>query len=131
MDRQKIYQRGQTADELYRRTLLRKMELEKAGFMVVEFWQCKFMAILKTNKKLRELWRKTASADLVPPLNPRKHGLRGGRVEPFVLHTEIDPETEVMEHFDIVNFLGDNVFNLFSLDQSLSKCYEKCSISTG
>lgn len=79
------------------------MKLESAGFEVLEFWQCKWFSFVKNNRKLRALWKKTGSADLIPALNPRKHSLKGGRVEPFIMATEC-AENEEIEHFDIVIF---------------------------
>lgn len=100
-NRQTILQRGQTAEELFIRTMERKMKLESSGFEVLEFWQCKWLSFVKNNRKLRALWKKTGSADLIPSLNPRKHSLKGGRVEPFIMHTEC-ADNEEIEHFDIV-----------------------------
>jgi len=80
---------------------MRKMELERRGFRVIEIWQCRWKAILKKNAKLRKLWKSVKLPP--PPLHPRLNALRGGRVEPFRLYAEANGEDECIEIFDIVS----------------------------
>lgn len=65
----------------------------------MEIWECEFNKILKKKNNLRSLYEKTFVA---PPLDPRRDGLRGGRVEPFKLFSICGPD-EIIEHFDIVS----------------------------
>jgi len=39
-----------------------------------------------------------------PPMNPRKHALRGGRTEAFTLHCETAGD-EVIEYVDVVSVI--------------------------
>lgn len=98
-NRKKILQRNLTAEDLFVASERRKLELKKRGYRIIEIWQCKFRKILKKDKKLLNLWN---SIDLPPPpMNPRIHCLKGGRVEPFRLFSKA-ADDEVIELFDVV-----------------------------
>lgn len=107
-DRKQILQGNRTAEDLFARSQMRKLELERRGYKVVEVWQCAVRQMLNKNSKLRKLWNR---ADLPPPpLHPRLNALRGGRVEPFRLYADsvTEPDT-IIEHFDIVSLqIGEN-----------------------
>lgn len=90
---------GRTIEDLYEATQNRKFKLEKKGYKIIEIWECDWKQLLKKNSSLRSKWESTFVPDA---FHPRKHALRGGRVEPFCLYAEAGPD-EVIEHFDVVS----------------------------
>ena len=80
-----------TIEELYQATLAKRMALLRAGFKVLEIWQCEWDEQLKKNA---EVQRFLNSFDLVPPLQPRD-SFFGGRTEAVALHAVVGEEEEI------------------------------------
>ena len=78
-------------EELYQATLAKRMALLRAGFKVLEIWQCEWDEQLKKNA---EVQRFLNSFDLVPPLQPRD-SFFGGRTEAVALHAVVGEEEEI------------------------------------
>ena len=87
-----------TVEELYRATLAKRMALLRAGFKVLEIWQCEWDEQLKKNA---EVQRFLNSFDLVPPLQPRD-SFFGGRTEAVALHA-VAGEGEEIRYCDITS----------------------------
>ena len=87
-----------TFEELYQATLAKRMALLRAGFKVLEIWQCEWHEQLKKNA---EVQRFLNSFDLVAPLNPRD-AFYGGRTEAVALHAVVG-EGEEIRYCDITS----------------------------
>ena len=87
-----------TFEELYQATLAKRMALLRAGFKVLEIWQCEWDEQLKKNA---EVQRFLNSFDLVAPLNPRD-AFYGGRTEAVALHAVVG-EGEEIRYCDITS----------------------------
>ena len=87
-----------TFEELYQATLAKRMALLRAGFKVLEIWQCEWDEQLKKNA---EVQRFLNSLDLVPPLQPRD-SFFGGRTEAVALHA-VAGEGEEIRYCDITS----------------------------
>ena len=87
-----------TFEELYQATLAKRMALLRAGFKVLEIWQCEWDDQLKKNA---EVQRFLNSFDLVPPLQPRD-SFFGGRTEAVALHAVVG-EGEEIRYCDITS----------------------------
>ena len=87
-----------TFEELYQATLAKRMALLRAGFKVLEIWQCEWDEQLKKNA---EVQRFLNSFDLVPPLQPRD-SFFGGRTEAVALHA-VAGEGEEIRYCDITS----------------------------
>lgn len=93
---------GLTAEELYERTVDRAYVLKhQHHYRLFEIWECQWQAILRRREDIREVYDRCF---VPPPLDPRKHALRGGRTEAFqLMHVKADDE--VIEFFDVVSSL--------------------------
>ena len=89
---------NRTFEELYQATLAKRMALLRAGFKVLEIWQCEWDEQLKKNA---EVQRFLNSFDLVPPLQPRD-SFFGGRTEAVALHA-VAGEGEEIRYCDITS----------------------------
>jgi len=58
-----------SVEELYQATLSKRMALLRAGYMVIEMWECERDRLVDTNE---EVQRFLSSFDLVAPLEPRE-----------------------------------------------------------
>ena len=87
-----------TFEELYQATLAKRMALLRAGFKVLEIWQCEWDEQLKKNA---EVQRFLNSFDIVPPLQPRD-SFFGGRTEAVALHAVVG-EGEEIRYCDITS----------------------------
>ena len=87
-----------TFEELYQATMAKRMALLRAGFKVLEIWQCEWEEQLKKNA---EVQRFLNSFDLVPPLQPRD-SFFGGRTEAVALHA-VAGEGEEIRYCDITS----------------------------
>lgn len=98
-DRNKQLIGGRTANELFTEFEERISILQKHfKCQSVTMWECEFDRQLDQNPELNEFFEK---CELIDPLHPRKHVLRGGRVEPFKLLHSCNEDTELL-YFDIV-----------------------------
>lgn len=94
---------GRSAELLWARTQQRAWELaELHGMEVLSVWECQFRRTLRTNIRLRKLYKERC-VDVPGPLDLRKHALFGGRVEPFWLLHKCAPDEEIV-YIDIVCF---------------------------
>ena len=87
-----------TFEELYEATMAKRMALLKAGFRVLEIWQCEWQEQVKKNA---EVQRFLNSFDLVPPLQPRD-SFFGGRTGAVALHS-MAGEGEEIRYTDITS----------------------------
>lgn len=94
---------GRSAEQLYERTMERQWVLRKSGefHAVYTIWECKFKEALRRNASLLQIYNQI----WIPPvLHPRRHCLRGGRVEPFLMYHKCSPD-ETIDYYDIVFIL--------------------------
>lgn len=80
-----------TVEELYRATLAKRMALLRAGYKVIEIWECQWDRQLETNEAVQRFLK---SFDLVPPLEPRD-AFFGGRTGAVALHAVAGEEEEI------------------------------------
>ena len=100
-DRSQKLAGGKSAEELYEHTMYRAYTLEHdMHYRLAEMWECSWLRLLQRNAELQAIRDRCF---VPPPLDPRKHALRGGRVEAFAMHRIVDPG-EIMEYFDVVKF---------------------------
>ncbi|KAL3087083.1 hypothetical protein niasHS_005322 [Heterodera schachtii] len=101
-DRHMLLAGGRSAELLWARTQQRAWELaELHGMEVLSVWECHFRRTLRTNTRLRKLYKERC-VDVPGPLDLRKHALFGGRVEPFWLLHKCAPDEEIV-YIDIVS----------------------------
>ena len=87
-----------TVQELYNATEAKRMALLRAGFNVLEIWECQWHEQVRTNEAVQ---RFLASFDLVAPLNPRD-AFYGGRTGAVALHS-VAGEGEEIRYCDITS----------------------------
>ena len=87
-----------TVEELYRATLVKRMDLMRAGFNVLEIWEHQWDQQVQTNEAVK---RFLSSFDLVPPLQPRD-AFYGGRTGAVSLHAKAG-EGEEIRYCDITS----------------------------
>ena len=87
-----------TVEELYQATLNKRMALLRAGYTVVEMWECEWQKLVDTNAEVQCF---LASLELVPPLKPRD-AFFGGRTGAVSLHT-VAGEGEEIRYVDITS----------------------------
>ena len=85
-----------TVQELYNATVAKRVALLRAGFNVLEIWECQWDEQVRTNEAVN---RFLSSFDLVAPLEPRD-SFFGGRTEAVALHVEAG-EGEEIRYCDI------------------------------
>ena len=88
---------GKTAEELYERTNYRAYILQHQ-MRLVEIWECDWLRVLARNAEIRAIHDQCF---VPPPMDPRRHALRGGRVEAFTMHRQLS-DGEIMEYYDVV-----------------------------
>ena len=87
-----------TAEELYRATLNRRLTLLRAGYTVMELWECEWDRLVATDETVQRFLR---SFDLVPPLEPRD-AFFGGRTGAVALHA-VAGEGEEIRYVDVTS----------------------------
>ena len=87
-----------TVEELYQATLNKRMALLRAGYTVVEMWECQWQKLVDTNAEVQSF---IASLELVPPLEPRD-AFFGGRTGAVSLHA-VAGEGEEIRYVDITS----------------------------
>ena len=87
-----------TVEELYQATLNKRMALLRAGYTVVEMWECQWQSLVKKDEAVKQF---LASLELVPPLEPRD-AFFGGRTGAVSLHT-VAGEGEEIRYVDITS----------------------------
>lgn len=111
---------GRTAEELFERTMDRQYQLEIGGrYKVFSIWECQFKQLLKKHQYLRDLYN-NESTFVPPPLNPRVHGLRGGRTEAFCMYKKCCSD-ETIDYLDIVGDFSISFTHNKKLIQQLNK----------
>lgn len=85
-------------EELYERTRNRIFEL-KRHYDVEVMWECELKRQLRENPERRQIYD---SIFIPQPLDPRRDGLRGGRVEPFCFAYECRSDEEIID-IDVVS----------------------------
>lgn len=80
-----------TVQELYQATLNKRMALLRAGYTVIEIWECQWDRQVKTNAVVQ---RFLASFDLIAPLEP-KDAFYGGRTGAVYLHAKAEDGEEI------------------------------------
>ena len=87
-----------TVEELYQATLAKRMVLLRAGYTVIEQWECEWDKLVDTNSEVQCF---LASMELVQPLEPRD-AFFGGRTGAVSLHT-VAGEGEEIRYVDITS----------------------------
>ena len=87
-----------TLQELFNATEAKRMAMLRAGFNVLEIWECQWDHQVETNEAVRQF---LSSFDLVHPLEPRD-AFFGGRTEAVALHT-VAGEGEEIRYVDITS----------------------------
>ena len=87
-----------TVQELYNATLNKRMDLLRAGFKVLEMWECQWDKLVKTDQAVR---RFLSTFDLVAPMEPRD-AFYGGRTGAVSLHS-VAGEGEEIRYVDITS----------------------------
>ena len=87
-----------TVQELYNATLAKRMALLRAGFTVIEIWECAWDCQVSTNTAVKNF---LASFDLVAPMEPRD-AFFGGRTGAVSLHS-VAGEGEEIRYCDITS----------------------------
>ena len=80
-----------TVEELYNATEAKRMALLRAGYTIIQIWECEWDYQVKTNADVQ---RFLASLQLVEPLEPR-NAFFGGRTEAVALHAVTDDNEEI------------------------------------
>ena len=87
-----------TVEELYQATLAKRMALLRAGYKVIEHWECQWDHQVETNEEVKNF---LCSFDLVAPLEPRD-AFFGGRTGAVALHA-VAGEGEEIRYTDITS----------------------------
>ena len=87
-----------TVEELYQATLSKRMALLRAGYTVIEMWECEWDKLVDTNKAVQRFLN---SFDLPPPLEPRE-AFFGGRTGAVALHA-VAGEGEEIRYVDVTS----------------------------
>ena len=87
-----------TVEELYQATLNKRTALLRAGYNVMEMWECEWDRLVDTNSEVQCF---LASLELVPPLEPRD-AFYGGRTGAVALHA-VAGDNEEIRYTDITS----------------------------
>ena len=87
-----------TVEELYQATLNKRMSILRAGYTIIELWECEWDRLVDTNADVQCF---LASLELVPPLEPRD-AFFGGRTGAVALHA-VAGEGEEIRYCDITS----------------------------
>ena len=87
-----------TVEELYQATLSKRMALLRAGYTVIEMWECEWDRLVDNEPAVSQFLR---SFDLVAPLEPRE-AFFGGRTGAVALHA-VAGEGEEIPYVDVTS----------------------------
>ena len=87
-----------TVEELYQATLNKRMALLRAGYTVIEMWECQWDRLVDNKPAVSQFLH---SFDLVPPLEPRE-AFFGGRTGAVGLHA-VAGECEEIRYVDVTS----------------------------
>ena len=87
-----------SVEELYQATLNKRMAMLRAGYTVVEMWECQWSSLLKKDEAVQQF---IDSLQLVPPLEPRE-AFFGGRTGAVAMHA-VAGEGEEIRYTDITS----------------------------
>ena len=87
-----------SVEELYQATLSKRMALLRAGYTVIEMWECEWDKLVDTDEALQRFLN---SFDLPPPLEPRE-AFFGGRTGAVALHT-VAGEGKEIRYVDVTS----------------------------
>ena len=87
-----------SVEELYQATLCKRMALLRAGYTVIEMWECEWDRLVDNEPAVSQFLR---SFDLVAPLEPRE-AFFGGRTGAVALHA-VAGEGEEIPYVDVTS----------------------------
>ena len=87
-----------SVEELYQATLSKRMALLRAGYTIIEMWECEWDRVVDNEPAVSQFLR---SFDLVAPLEPREAFLRG-RTGAVALHA-VAGEGEEIRYVDVTS----------------------------
>ena len=87
-----------TVEELYKATLSKRMALLRAGYTVIEMWECEWDQLVDNEPAVSQF---LGSFDLVAPLEPRE-AFFGGRTGAVALHA-VAGEGEEIRYVDVTS----------------------------
>lgn len=87
-----------TVQEVYEATQRKTEMLRRAGYTVIEKWECAFNKDKKTDPQLQEFFK---TSEFVEPLNPR-HAFFGGRIGAACLYAKAE-EGEVIKYVNVTS----------------------------
>ncbi|CAH3144229.1 unnamed protein product [Porites evermanni] len=87
-----------SVEELYQATLSKRMALLRAGYTVIEMWECEWDCLVDNGPAVSQFLR---SFDLVAPLEPRE-AFFGGRTGAVALHA-VAGEGEEIRYVDVTS----------------------------
>ena len=87
-----------TVEELYQATVSKRMALLRAGYTVIEMWECEWDKLVDTDEAVQRFLN---SFDLPPPLEPRE-AFFGGRTGAVALHA-VAGEGEEIRYVDVAS----------------------------
>ena len=87
-----------SVEELYQATLSKRMALLRAGYTVIELWECEWGRLVDNEPAVSQFLR---SFDLVPPLEPRE-AFFGGRTGAVAVHSVVG-EGEEIRYVDVTS----------------------------
>ena len=87
-----------SVEELYQATLCKRMALLRAGYTVIEMWECEWDRLVDNEPAMSQFLR---SFDLVAPLEPRE-AFFGGRTGAVALHA-VAGEGEEIPYVDVTS----------------------------
>ncbi|CAH3144899.1 unnamed protein product, partial [Porites lobata] len=87
-----------TVEELYQATLSKRTALLRAGYTVIEMWECEWDRLVDTDEAVQHFLN---SFDLVAPLEPRE-AFFGGRTGAVALHAVVG-EGEEIRYVDVTS----------------------------
>ena len=87
-----------SVEELYQATLSKRMALLRAGYTVIEMWECEWDQLVDTDEAVQRFLN---SFDLVAPLEPRE-AFFGGRTGAVALHA-VAGEGEEIRYVDVTS----------------------------
>ncbi|CAH3188794.1 unnamed protein product, partial [Porites lobata] len=87
-----------TVEELHQATVSKRMALLRAGYTVIEMWECEWDKLVDTDEAVKRFLN---SFDLPPPLEPRE-AFFGGRTGAVALHA-VAGEGEEIRYVDVTS----------------------------
>ena len=99
-----------SVEELYQATLSKRMALLRAGYTVIEIWECEWDKLVDTDEAVQRFLN---SFDLPPPLEPRE-AFFGGRTGAVALHAVAGEGEEIIKIHEVWHFPPSNDKQVFS-----------------